>query len=1010
MTSPTSRPVLRSLLAAGLLAAAAGCTSDAADTPPEAAPAAPGDAGPSSPGKPAAPQPAGAAEPAKTGVTTIDAGVPGDGMGVTIHRLSNGIVVYLSENHEQPRLDVWMTTRAGGAKDPADATGMAHYLEHMLFKGSPRIGTLDWEKEKPHLDRITALYDELFGTTDPAKRTELYAAIDRENQEASKYAVPNEFDRIGDQIGAQGTNAFTSTDQTSYVMNIPSNRIRQWADVQYERLREPVYRLFQTEIESVYEEKNRSLDNKAWATRDALFGALFPQHPYGTQTIIGTVEHLKNPSLTKMHAYFTTWYVPGNMCVAMAGDFDKAEVLRILEDTVGRLPAKPFPEDPKWPIAPPQGVKRVEIVQKGEETVQIAFLTVPAGHADYPALVLCDMMLTNGKTGLIDRNLNQAQAVRQAGSSPQALLDAGYQLLVATPKPGQTLEELEQLLLAQVENLKKGEFTDDDLRAVLTNFEIDEKRGLESNNNRVAQMTDSFVTRRPWSDYVGFIPRLKKLSKTDVVAAANKYFGPNRVVVMRRDGQPELPTIEKPGFTPVPIDPSRRSAWVKELVERKVPDLEPRFVVKGRDVDTVALGTGTLVRAENPVNDVFDLSFTIPVGTDRDPRLSLALSLLDLGGAGDLDGIALKRKLYALGSTWSAGAGRDETTISVSGIESNLAATVDLLRKHFDKPTGVGQADLDKLVQRVLAARKAQKSDPRGVSAALAEYAQRGPESTFLRQPTNDEIAKWKAEDLLSAARDLWKWRRIVTFSGRMPAAELAKVVDLAPLGGGEAAEAPARKPLAYVVPEKNRVLLLDRKTAQTDVRVFGPDGTFDRTQVPFSRVYNEYMGGSMSGVVFQEIRESRALAYDAGAGYRVPPWKDDQNLVIGALGTQADKTLDALDVLLGLIRALPPSDARFELAVSSIDQGYRSVRPQFRSAPDTWVTWMRQGLDGDPRPWNWSQVKAMKLPDLLAWTKRFEAMPMTIAIAGPKDRFDAERLRKFGDVTELTTDQLFAW
>jgi predicted Zn-dependent peptidase len=1028
MTSSKSRGARRFVLVvAAALAPAAGCASDdtpvpmpqpVADAAPgvPAAPSAPANptapAAPAAPTAPTAPAAPVAAVAAVAPVATVDAGVPGDPMGVTVHRLSNGMTVYLSENHEEPRLDAWITTRAGGAKDPADATGMAHYLEHMQFKGTSKLGTLDWEKEKPHLDRITAIYEELFRTKDEAKRKELYAEIDRENQEASKYVVPNEFDRIGDQIGAQGTNAFTTNDQTSYVTNIPPNRIRQWAEVEAERLREPVYRLFQTELESVYEEKNRGMDSKERATNEALMAALFPTHPYGTQTVLGHVEHLKNPSLTKMYEYFRRWYVPGNMCVALAGDFDKAEVLRTLEDTLGKLPSRPFPEDPKWKIAPPDGVKRVDVKHKGEETVQIAFLTVPDAHPDYPALVLCDMMLANGRTGLIDRNLNQTQKVRQAGCQPQGFLEAGFQLFVASPKPGQTLDELEKLLLEQVELLKKGEFTDDDLRAVMTNFEIGQKRQLESNNSRVTQMTDAFVSRRPWADYVHFLDVLKKLGKADVVAAANKYFGGNFVVVTRHDGEPDLPKITKPGFTPVKIDASQHSAWYQQILGEQVPDLEPRFVEKGRDVDETPLRSGKLVFARNPVNDVFDLSFTIPVGTDHDPKLALALQLLDLGGAGELDGVALKRKLYALGSTWTAGAGREESVITVSGIDSNLAATLDLMREHFARPTGVGQDDLQKLVQRVLASRTAQKNDPRGIGAALGEYAQRGAESSFLRQPTNDEIKTWKAEDVLASAKDLWKWRRTVTYVGQLDPAKVAAIVDLPPVGAGidALADAPARKPMLYEKPAKNRVLLVDRKTAQCQVQIFAPDGTFDRTQVPVSRVYNEYMGGSMSGVVFQEIRESRALAYDAGTGYRVPAWKTDENLMMGALGTQADKTLDALDVLFQIVRKLPPSDARFEAAVHSIDQGYRTARAGFRRVPGTWITWERQGLDGDPRPWNWSRVKEMKLDDLVAWTKRFESMPFTIAIAGPKDKFDAARLKSFGEVIELKPDQLFAW
>jgi predicted Zn-dependent peptidase len=658
-------------------------------------------------------------------------------------------------------------------------------------------------------------------------------------------------------------------------------------------------------------------------------------------------------------------------------------------------------------------VKRVEVKFKGEEAVLMAFLTVPDTHPDHDALMLCDMMLGNGSTGLIDVNLNQAQKVRNAGCQPQSLLDAGYQILTATPKPGQSLDELESLLLEQVRRLRQGEFTEDDLAATMTAFEVGEKRGLESNRNRVASMTDAFVSREPWERRVAALGRLKRIRKADVVATAQKYFGDSYVVVRRVNQEPEIPKIAKPNFTPVPIDATKpHSPFFSEVLAMPAPEIEPRFVVKGRDVQELALRSGKLVYAKNPVNDVFDLTFTVPGGTDHDPKLSLAFSLLDFGGAGELDGVALKRKLFALGSTFSAGAGRDDVTITVSGLESNLKATVDLLRKHFEAPTGVGQPDLEKLVQRAKAGRDAQKASPQGVAQALVQFAERGADSTFLKQPTNDEMKSWKADDLLAAARSVWDHPRTVTYVGQLPPEQVAEIVDLGPIGGSVAdlRPAPARTPQVYVKSERDRVLFVDRNTAQTQVQLFAADGTFDRTQVPLSRVFNEMMGGSMSGIVFQEIRESRALAYSSGAFYAVPAWKEDENVLIGALGTQADKTIDALTVLVGLLRHPPFNDQRFESAKRSIDEGYRTNRNRFRQVASTWITWQRQGLDGDPRPWNRAQVQAMTLEQVSAWADRFVTKPFTVTVVGPKDRIDLERLKQFGDLQELTVDQLFAW
>lgn len=949
---------------------------------------------------------------AKAAYELVQAPLPDDPMGVSVYRLANGLTVMLSENHEEPRIDGWMTVRAGSAKDPADATGMAHYLEHMQFKGTTRLGTTDWAKEKPHLDAITKLYDELFRTSDPAGRAAIYAKIDAENQQASLYAAPNELDRLYDGLGFQGLNAFTSNDQTSYTVNFPANRLEQWAEIETERLRDPVYRLFQTELEAVYEEKNRGLDNRGRVVFEERMRALFPTHPYGTQSTIGTIEHLKNPSLTKMYEYFRRWYQPGNIVVALAGDFDTAQAIEQVAKHFGTLPSKPFPDDPKFPIAPPKGVVRSEVKFKGEEEISIAYLTVPDTHPERDALVLCDMMLANGRTGLIDRNLNQAQKVRNAGCSPMFFLEGGCQIFTATPKPRQTLEELEHLLLEQIDLLKRGEFTEEDLAAVVTEFEIQRKRELESNRSRVTAMTESFIHRTPWSHQVRQLDRLRALRKADVVAAANRWFGDDRVVITVRNADPDLQKVPKPAFTPVKIDATAHSPMFTEVLARPVTPIEPRFVVKGRDFTETTMRSGLLVHGRNPVNDVFDLSFSIPYGTDHDPRLAMGLSLLDLGGAGELDGVALKRRLYAIGSTISAGAGRDESVVTVSGLESNLRTTIDLLTLHFAQPTGVAQEDLDKMVQRTIGSRQSQKQEANAINAALVEYARRGPESAFLRQPTNEQIQSWKADELLAAARDLWKYRRTVTYVGRLPAPEVAKLVDLPPVGAGFDAllDAPARKPVKYVAPGSDRVLVVDWKSAQARVGLSGPDGAFDRAAVPLQRLYNEYMSGSMGSVVFQEIREARALAYEAATGYRAPQWKQDENLMLGQLGTQADKTVDALTVLFQIVREMPAQPARFDNVVRTIDQAYRTGRLGFRQIPGAAVGWARQGMDGDPRPWNWEQARKAKLDDLTAFASRFRTMPFTVTVVGPLERIDAAKLAQFGKVEIVTTDQLFAW
>ncbi|RYY06771.1 MAG: insulinase family protein, partial [Sphingobacteriaceae bacterium] len=236
------------------------------------------------------------------------------------YTLKNGLTVILSATPKQPRIQTYIAVKAGSKTDPAGHTGLAHYLEHMMFKGTDKFGSLDWSKEKPLLDKIDNLYEQYNKTTDEAKRKEIYKQIDQTSGEAAKFAIANEYDKMMAGMGAQGSNAFTSFEQTVYTEDIPSTAVDKFLTLQAERFRAPVLRIFHTELEAVYEEKNRSLDSDPNKVQESMFAALFPNNNYGRQTTIGTVENLKNPSLKAIRNYYYSYYVPNNMGIIMSGD------------------------------------------------------------------------------------------------------------------------------------------------------------------------------------------------------------------------------------------------------------------------------------------------------------------------------------------------------------------------------------------------------------------------------------------------------------------------------------------------------------------------------------------------------------------------------------------------------------------------------------------------------------------------------------------------------------------
>lgn len=938
--------------------------------------------------------------------TTLEAPLAGDPMGVTIHRLPNGLTVYLSPNKGTPRVTAWIAVRAGSKNDPADATGQAHYLEHMLFKGTTHLGTLDYAKEAPHLARINELYVKRAKTTDAAARAKLDKLIDAENVADSALISPNEISRFYQSIGATGLNAFTSNEETVYVITVPSNRLEAWATLESERFAHPVFRLFPGELETVYEEKNRSLDNAERILGDEVHKQVYKAHPYGTQTTLGTVEHLKNPSFEKMQAFYDRWYVPNNMAIVLSGDFDPNSTLELISRRFGSWTPKPLPPAQSWPLPAPHGEERSEVKYEAEEKVTIAWPTVPASHPDADALTVMDMLVDNSHAGLLNLRLNQAQKVKYSGSETDMRNDAGHWEMSAATKKDQTPEQALALLLESVDALKNGEFTNDDIAAALTQFEIHEKRALESNEARASIMTQSFVSYWPWEKSVSKLERLRHVTKDDVLRVAKQYLGPDRIVVFRRDGKPVIPKIDKPGFSKLAIDPSRESEFLKTLSALPAKPIEPRWLVNGRDYQIAPVEGGRIFAAKNPYNDLFQLTISFERGWRHERTLCQALELLDHAGAGPYGADEFKTKLYALGTVISYDCGEQSSAVSLSGLDRNLWPTLELMALRFDWPN-ISTGTLQKMIEVDLGARQDDKKNPDAVNFALGQFATRGRESVVLARLTDGELKGLDESRLVGVIRDFPHWQRRVAYVGPRTSSEIAKLLEMR----GRYKTPPTRSPLRLINPQKTHLLFTPRDMVQSRVGLMSPDEVYNPEHYIDYAVYSQYMGGDMSSVIFQEVREARSLAYFASGGHSASANKGDDTQLWGSLGCQADKTPEAVELMLGLFSNFPSSETRFRRTLSAIEESYRTNPIQFRGIPGSLISWEDEGLqDGDPRPARFARVLKYTLPEAESFAKRFHEKPMTVWVVGQRDRIGVDRLKGLGEFEEKSLAELFPY
>ncbi len=948
---------------------------------------------------------------AVAGHELVQAPLDNDPMGVSIYRLDNGLTVYLSENHDLPRLYAEIGVRAGSKNDPPETTGLAHYFEHLMFKGSRRMGTINYEKEEPLLERIEMLYEEHFNETDPEKRREIYRQIDAANQEAAQYAVPNELDRVYKSMGGEDINAHTWLEETVYKVSLPPNRLQQWAIIESDRFQHPVFRLFPTELETVYEEKNRALDSKNRVLYNAVNEQLYKNHPYGQWPTLGTIEDLKNPSIKRIQNFFDQWYAPNNMAIAISGDIKKEAAIAIIDEHFSRLERDEIPGQREYEEPPIEERQQVTVNFPGEEEVMLAFRTVPRKHPDAEPLQILDMILDNATAGLINLNLNQKQRVLRAGSYPMQLNDYGAQYFYGVPKEGQTLEEVEQLILEQVELVKQGEFEDWIIPAIINDFKKNEKAGLESNESRARRMIDAFIAYEPWEEEVGRIERMSKITKEDVVRVANTYFSGGYVAGFRVDQPREVPVVEKPELSPVAIDPQRQSGFADTLLAMEVAPLEPQFVAPGSDFTTAEDPNGiTFYHAPNPLNDIFTLAVSIDFGTHQDNTIAPAVELLRKSGAGELSSEELQKEWYKLGASFSIAASDNETNIQLSGLDENFDRSVALLIDLLAKPDADVET-LEQLKQVLLTKRADAKKDPETVSRALVLYNRYGNESYFLRMLPNEALTALTLDQLQAVTKGLLEYKHTVSYTGTLPLEEVRRVFREHHPVDSPLADPPPYRYLETRAPESTEIYLLDKELAQAHIRLeFGSVDYTPALEVP-SMLYNDYFSGGMAGIVFQELREARALAYVAGAAYLDGYRKDDQNLMVGVIQTQPDKSVEAATAFVELLDNLPESPARFEFAKQSLIQQYRTGKIGFRDVIAAVRAWKRKGLEPDPRKARYEKLQEATLADVLAFQEEYIANKnKLVSITGAAGRIDVEALERIGPVTRVSIDDIFVF
>jgi peptidase, M16 family len=937
--------------------------------------------------------------------------VTNDPTNARFYTLKNGLTVILSPTNKEPRIQCYVAVRAGSKTDPATNTGLAHYLEHMLFKGTDKYGSLDWDKEKVELEKIDALYEKYNQTKDPAQRKEIYKEIDRVSGIASKYAIANEYDKMLSAMGAQGTNAFTSFEQTVYTDDVPANALDKYIAVQAERFRNPVLRLFHTELEAVYEEKNRSLDSDGSLVFETLLSNLFKKHNYGQQTTIGTVEHLKNPSLKEIRKYFNTYYVPNNMAVILSGDFNPDTAIAKIDKAFSYMKYKEVPKytfEKEDPITAPI-IK--EVVGPDAESVTMAYRLPSTQEKDALLANLIGSILTNGKAGLIDLNLVKKQKLLRAGAFPYLLVDYGLLYISASPSQGQSLDEVRKLIVNEIDNLKKGNFDDDLLPSIVNNFKKDAIQEAETYGGRANLLMQAFTGKIDWRDQVAYVNDVQKITKADVVAFANKYLGDNYVAVYKKKGErTNVEKIEKPAITPVETNADKQSAFVKMINDMPSTPVEPLFLDYNKDIQKSKLGKAEVLAVQNKDNDLFRLSFRYKIGTLNDLKMGLAAQYIQFLGTDKKSAEQISKEFYKIASSFRVSTGEDYTYVNIEGLQENFAAAVALYEDL------VTHAKLDEEALKSLKARMAKyrtdvKANRNQIMQALTSYALYGPKNKYNHALSNAELEATSAAELVDRLKKLNDVEQTIIYYGPASISELTKQLGKLHKVPAKFAKVPQAQQFKQETQTNNTVLFTDYEMVQAETRWVRNTDTYNPAETTTIRVFNNYFGGSMGSLVFQTIRESKALAYSTYGFYKIPTKKEDKYYMLSYVGAQADKFQEAVAAMNELLTTMPELPANFELAKEQLRKDIQTERITQDDIIYSYLNAQRLGLKEDIRKSVYQNVDKITFKDIQAFHDKYlSKKPYTYVILASEKKLPQAELQKIGEFKKVSLEELFGF
>lgn len=934
--------------------------------------------------------------------------------GLTEYKLENGLTVMLWEDHDQPDVTGYVVVRAGAVDEPAEYTGLAHYLEHMLFKGTQKIGALDWEAEKPIYDSIIALYDQYCETTDPEQREKLATQINECSMREAKVSSTEDFFNLLDLIGAEGVNAFTSFDVTAYHNSFPEAEMYRWLTIFSDRLIDPVFRTFQAELENVFEEYNMYANNPSSQASKQLMQDIYKGSPY-ERDVIGHPEHLKNPRLSKLIEFYNTWYVPNNMALILVGDFDAEAAKPMIAETFSRLQPKELPARPSYPEVQLTGSKHYNLGY----SPQIAWVYpgVKANDPEQEVLEFVCNLLSNGQTGLLDKVTIDGE-VQFAGVGLDARRNTGRIIIQAVPyyDANQQMFEsdkaTEKIVMKEIDKIKAGDISDEMIASLKRMYAQSYKVANESSASKMNWLLSAFMYNMPLEQVLNANDHIQALTKEEIVRVAKKYFNQDHMTISFDEATKtnKAKTLPKPNIKPLEPVKDAKTAYAEAFKKLPKGQLKQTFN-NFNDVQVSSLGENiTLHYTPNTKNDVFSLTLRYGVGEHEMPLLPYAAALMNnagIMGNPATEGKDFAQQMAELGGDVSYGCNDSYFYISISGEDGNMNKIMNLVNRQLLMPY-LEKKQLDAIKGSEFFTRLSRQKRTAVQKSALMQYALYGDKSAYLDEVPFADI--WgmglpQVQSLLSSART---YALNVFYCGTLTPEQL--VAELPLTEGMRPSNSPFiqekktyEKPTVFFLPNSD--------VQQADLYFYINGQPYDIASDVYSDAFNQYFSGGFSGIVLNEIRTKRSMAYTAYGVNQTPSLAGKNTNFIGYVGTQSDKVVDAINVYMDLLTTMPADTTRMEAIRAALKQAAQTAKPSMRGKASTFEAWKRLGYNDDPAKINAEKIDNLTYEQIETFYKEnIQGKPITIILMGDPKKIDLKAIQtKMGcKVTKLSPARLF--